>query len=420
MIGLRRAERPTGATGPFVALRARLYRRLWIGSVFVNLGVTAQGVARAWLAYELTGSNAGLGGVLLAFGLPMLVATPWGGVMADRLSKRAIVTWSVALLAVSSGSIGVAVLADRIEYWMLLAASAVQAVAFALYGPARIAYITELVEPTAVANAIVLGQMSAEATRVVAPAIAGVVIGAVADGTAGVLLVSSALTTVAMVTVAGLPPGRPSSARPKRSPWAEMQDGFVYVHTDPALRLMVLTSLGVVVVGFPYLGFLPTIAEDLFDAGSTGYGLISAVSAAGAVAAALFAGRLAARDPWRLTLRAGVVFGIGEVVLGLAPSFGVALVAIALVGAASLSFRTTNQSLLMRVASFEYHGRVQSIAMLGFSGYGVAALPLGVLADAIGLRATLVAMGAIVLTVVLVSGRRSGPARGRLTALDLG
>ncbi|HQV58110.1 MAG TPA: hypothetical protein PKV27_08865, partial [Ilumatobacteraceae bacterium] len=44
--------------------------------------------------------------------------------------------------------------------------------------------------------------------------------------------------------------------------------------------------------------------------------------------------------------------------------------------------------------------RIQSIVMLGFSGFGIAALPLGALADRIGLRTTLVMIGAIVLAVM--------------------
>ncbi len=64
------------------------YRRLFISAAAVIFGVMGQAVARGWLARDLTGSNAGLGGVMLAFGIAMLIATPWGGVAADRFPKR--------------------------------------------------------------------------------------------------------------------------------------------------------------------------------------------------------------------------------------------------------------------------------------------------------------------------------------------
>jgi MFS family permease len=419
-VGTASTSRPRLGGGPFFALRSQPYRWLWVSGLAVFLSVMAQSIARAWLAFELTGTNAGLGGVLLGFGLPMLVATPWGGVAADRLSKRAVLATAVALLALTSGAIGLAVALDAIEYWMLVVTSGVQAVAFALYGPARMAFITELVDEGAVPNAIVLGQMSAEAMRVAGPAIAGVVIGAWTFGVEAVFLAGTVLTVVGMVTLVRLPPGHAPAGRPTRSPWAELADGMAYVRADPALRLLVLTSLGVVMVGFPYLAFLPTVAEDLFDVGSSGYGVMSAVSAAGAVVAGLVSPRLAGRrDPWQVLFGGGLVFGAAIVGLGLAPWYGLVLVILPVVGGAGLTFQTTNQSLLLELAEFEYHGRIQGLVMLGFSGFGIAALPLGVLADAIGLRTTFVLMGGAVIALVVASTLRSDRVRHRLTALDL-
>jgi predicted MFS family arabinose efflux permease len=381
----------------------------------------AQAIARGWLARTLTGTNAGLGGVLLGFGLPMLVATPWGGVAADRLPKRNVLAISVALLALTSGAIGVAVAADVIEYWMLVAASAVQAVAFALYGPARIAFITELVDDAAVSNAIVVGQMSAEGMRVAGPAIAGAVIGGVSFGIELVFLGGAALMIVGILMLFGLPAGRPPLGRPSLSPWAELTDGLAYVRHDPALRLLVITSLGVVMIGFPYMAFLPTVADELFKVGSGGYGVMSAITAAGAVVAALLVTRFGWRiDQWRLLIVAGLAFGASVIALGLAPWYGLVLATLPVVGACALAFQTTNQSLLLDLSAFEYHGRIQGLVMLGFSGFGIAALPLGILADAIGLRATFVIMGSAVIAMLVLSAQRSRAIRRRLTSLDFG
>ena len=107
------------------------YRRLFISSAAVIFGVMGQSVARGWLAKDLTGSNAGLGGVMLAFGVAMLIATPWGGVAADRFPKRTVLLVAVAMLIASSLLTGLAVVTGVIRYWMLVAASAVQAAAFA-------------------------------------------------------------------------------------------------------------------------------------------------------------------------------------------------------------------------------------------------------------------------------------------------
>ena len=87
-------------------LRNDGYRRLYISAALVIFGVMGQAVARGWLARELTGTNAGLGGVMLVFGVAMLLATPWGGVAADRLSKRLVLLGSVGALTLSSLLLG--------------------------------------------------------------------------------------------------------------------------------------------------------------------------------------------------------------------------------------------------------------------------------------------------------------------------
>ncbi|MGY1717658.1 MFS transporter [Blastococcus sp. SYSU DS0552] len=129
---------------------------LYLNAAAVFLGVMAQAIARGWLAFELTGSNAASGGILLAFGVALLLATPWGGVAADRLPKRLVLQLSVLLLAVSSAWIGLAVVFDVIAYWMLLGASVLQAVGFALFGPARMAFLAELVPRGSVPPAVSL------------------------------------------------------------------------------------------------------------------------------------------------------------------------------------------------------------------------------------------------------------------------
>src|SRR5215218_1826414 len=158
-------------------LRTGAFLVLYLNATVVFLGVMAQTVARSWLAFQLTGSNAALGGVLLAFGVAMLLATPWGGVAADRLPKRLVLQLAVSLLAIASAGVGFAVAFDVVEYWMLLAASVLQALGFALFNPARMAFLAELVPRTAVPAAVSLLLVNAEVNRVIGPAIAGLVIG---------------------------------------------------------------------------------------------------------------------------------------------------------------------------------------------------------------------------------------------------
>lgn len=408
--------------GPMALLRIGGFLVLYLNAAAVFLGVMAQAIARSWLAFELTGSNAALGGVLLAFGVALLVATPWGGVAADRLPKRLVLQISVLLLASSSAWIGLAVVFDVVAYWMLIGSSVLQAVGFALFNPARMAFLAELVPRGSVPQAVSLLLVNAEVSRVVGPALAGVVIGAVTWGTEAIFLFSALLATVGVLLTAALPAGRRQGEASGRSPLGELADGVRYVRRHPELSALVWCGIGVTMMGLPYLAFMPTISSDLFGLGSVGYGILSATSAVGGVMAGVLLGR---RTSWvrqtRVLVGSGAVFGLAVSALAVAPNAYAAVVVLLAVGAAMLAFQTTNQSQLMALSDMEFHGRVQSLIMLSYGAFGIAALPLGLLADVIGLRWTLTGMGAGVLAFVVlyaVVSRRTVATAHRLR--DLG
>jgi MFS family permease len=401
------AEVPAPLTSMGI-LRTQAFLVLYLNAAVVFLGVMAQSIARGWLAFQLTGSNAALGGVLLAFGVTMLAVTPWGGVAADRLPKRLVLQTAVLLLAVSSAWIGIAVAAGFVQYWMLLGASVLQAVGFSLFNPARMAFLAEVLPREAIPGGVSLLLVNAEVNRVVGPALAGLVIGTVSFGTAAVFLSSAVLATVGVLLTGALPPGRRRGEPPDRSPRGELIDGVVYVHRRPELSALLWCGIGVTMAGLPYLAFLPTVASDLFDLGSGGYGALSATSAVGAVTTGLLLGRRSSRShETRLFTVAAAVFGVALVGLAVAPVFMVAVVALFVIGGAMLAFQTTNQSLLLALSDMEYHGRIQGLIMLSFGAFGIAALPLGILADAVGLRWTLAGMGGLVLIFVALFAVRS-------------
>lgn len=405
----------------FAALKVSSFRRMWIAGMFVFLAVNSQAVARAWLAREITGSNAGLGGVMLAFGVAMLVATPFGGVVADRFQKRTVLFFAQSLLLVSSTWIGVELVLDSVEYWMLLVSSALQAAAFSLFAPARMAYTAELVPGRNLSNAIVLSGMSAEGMRVIGPTIAGMVIGAFVWGMEVIYLVSSSILVLGILMTFTLPLARRRAADIDTTPLQEIADGVRYVRSRPDLRLLLLTSLGVIICVYPFMTFLPSVAAGMFDRGAAGYGLLSAVSAAGALVAGLFVARRSGHhDPWRAVVLFGFGFAASVVAIALSPTFGVAIVMVTVAGGMSLSFQSISNSLLLNLSAFEYHGRVQSIVMLAFSGNGIVSYPLGALADAIGLRSTLALMGVAAALIMVVFAVRRRHLRPIELALDFG
>lgn len=392
------APAATWRQSTFAALEIKPYRLLWYGGVFSFLAVQMQMVARGALAYDLTGTNASLGVVMFAFGIPMLLFTPLGGVAADRFSKRRVILASQWLLILSSVLLALALIFDVIEFWMLPASSAIQAAAFAFLGPSRMAFTSELVGRQRLSNAVVLQQMSMNGTRVFGPSLAGLLTSIAWFGYEGAYILTAALTVLATLMTLRLPPGLPAAGRSTKSPLHEFVEGITYVRQNPHIALLLVVSLLVVMTAFPYISFLPSLSKDIFGFGedNTGYGFMSGATAVGAVSASLvIAGRSNGPDVWKLQAAAGAVFGLGVVALAVTPTFWMSLVVLVLIGGATSAFQALNNTMVLMASQSAYHGRVQSLMGMSFAGFGLMALPLGLVADAIGLRGTFAIMGAI-------------------------
>jgi len=392
-------ERPS----TWASLQFPEYRTLFTSGILIFVAVQAQQIARGQLAFDLTGSNKGLGAVYLGFGLPMLILTPFGGVAADRLPKRTVLLAAQTCLVLSAAWIALAGVFGALEYWMLIGAAFLQGAGFSIFGPTRVAFTGELVPRTLIGNAVALTQVSLNSTRVVAPALAGVLISFKAFGTTGVYVLTAIIMTLSLGVTFRLPKRPAASRTSDRSVVGEFVDGVRYARRDPLLKMLILSSFVMVMAGWPYLAFLPAVSNDLFDAGSAGLGTMSSVSAVAALAVTFWiAGRTRPNQAWRVQSVSGVCLALGLLALAAAPTFQWALVALLVVGGAASGYQAMNNTIVLTVTDLEYHGRVQSLLMLSFSGFGLAALPLGAVADEVGLRTMFIIMGSVCLVTMVV------------------
>jgi predicted MFS family arabinose efflux permease len=344
----------------------------------------------------------------------MLIATPLGGVASDQLSKRTVLLVSQGVMALTAAMMGLAVITGVVEFWMLLVAAVAQGAAFGFFGPARVAISSDLVGRDQLGNAITLSLLSMNGTRVFGPALAGVFAGMALIGLGGTYLIAAACGVVGFLFLLRVPGEAPaeraissngSGPRPRRAanPLQEIVAGVRYVHARPPLRRMIFTSFFVIMFGFNYLAFYPALVKGEFGLSDEWVGYISSASAFGAIAVAI---PLAARasSPWAkaaMTI-AGACFGLAVVALGLAGDFWTAFVVICFVGAAVTIFQSLSNTLALSMADDEHQGRVQSLMQLSFAGFGIAALPLGGLAELIGLRNTIVVMGVMATATALL------------------
>ncbi len=387
----------------FLALGNRQFRILFIGNVFSFLGMQMQVLARGYLAFELTGRNSSLGAVMLAFGLPQLVLSLWGGVVADRLPKRAVLLVMQAIVAINSAWLAAMIQFDLVEFWMLLFAGVVQGACFAFIGPTRQAFISDLVGDDKIGNAVVLQQMSMNSTRVIGPSIAGAMIAIAFIGIAGVYFMTTVGFILASLMMMRLPSGSPKPRENARSPLADLGDGLRYVRKQKGVMLLILSSFCIIMIGFPYQSFLPALASDEYHIGAGGLGALQSAGAIGAVFATILVAIFSDHPKaWLFQMFAGVGFGMAVIVLGFAPGFAAGIVVMVAVGGLAAAFQSFNNSLTMMQTENEYHGRVQSLSMLSWSFFGLASYPLGILADHIGLEETFLLMGAFCISAIIV------------------
>lgn len=394
------------------------FRRLLYTLTLTFLALWIVGLARGFIVYDLTGSSAALGGVFIAFGVPQLIFGLVGGVVADRLPRRQLVVAGQLWFAFEYTLLGTLLAAGRLEYWMILIASVIEGSSLAFYIPARTAMIGDLVPAASLGNAMALQQVAFNSARVVGPLMAGWLIALPAIGAGGSLILAGLIFLSSALLVLTLPKVPSRGARSGGSPLSQVAGGIAYVRGRPALVILVLTSYTVATLAFPYIAFLPALVKDVYGVGSVALGAMNAAVALGALlAAVLCAMVIDGGSAWRWQAIASTGFVVVLMGFAVAPAFPIALAIGALLGAGEIGFISLNQGLSMRFSDPTYHGRVQSVLMMGFAFFGIVAFPLGYLADAIGIRETMFIEGAVataILALLLVYARVSRAAEDAL------
>lgn len=368
------------------------------------MAVQMQFLLRGILAWDLTGRDGAIGLIYLVFGFTMLIATPLGGVAADRLPKRTVMLWSQLVLSLAAVGMGAAVVAGVEQFWMLAVAGFLQGSAFGFYGPARVAFTTELVGREQLGNAITLSLLSMNGTRVIAPSFAGALAGVAIFGIGGAYMVAGGLSVLSFFAVWRLPKVPPASHGGPTNPFVEIWDGVRYVAERKHLRRLLISSFLVIMFGFNYVVFIPALVKDTFDLDNDSWvGLISSASSMGALAVGFWlASRADQPGRWYVMVITGTIFATGVVALAVAPDFWMAVVVVVVIGGGTSGYQTLSNAIALNLAEPSHQGRVQSLLQLSFAGFGIAALPLGLLAEAIGRRQAMVAMGLSATVAIVV------------------
>ena len=386
----------------FAALDQRDFRILWIGSLFATLAFMMMFLAQAVVAFELAGTNSAVGVVSLGVGVSMLLVGPFGGVTADRVSKRTLIILGQGAAAALFVLTGVLIITDTLSLLLLVLITTVMGLGFAFMGPARHAYVADIVAPERLANAIALSQLGHSGGQILAPLIAGILLSTAAIGAGGVYLLMGALLFIGVASI-GFLPSRAGPPHARGSVLSELGAGLQHVRSRPRLRLVLLMYVAVVMLGWTFRVVLPALLERDLDRAAD-IGLLFSVNAiAGFVVSLGLAGMVGTRWAWPALFVLATLLALGYFVLAAAPTFGFALLSMVLLGPGFASFMLVAQTMIMANTAPAFYGRVMSLTMLAFGVQSIIALPFGALADLIGERESLALLGAVTLAVVGIS-----------------
>ncbi|MBA4180421.1 MAG: hypothetical protein C0506_07525 [Anaerolinea sp.] len=401
---------------PFTVLGHAQYRLLFIGSALAMLAFGMLNVVQGVVAFELTGKNGAVGFVSLGQGIAMLILSPVGGALSDRISKRRLLMFAQGSIGMLFGVIAVLIYTDVITIWLLALCTLVLGCMFALMGPTRQAWVGDLLQGPDLAHGVALQQLMMNATRIVGPLLAGALLAVSAIGPGGVYVAMTLTFALVVAVMTLMEPTPPLPKAGKTSVLADLNEGMHYIRATDDVRLLTLVFAGVVLSAFSYQTIMPGFLENELGHPASQLGFVFGTTAVGGILTTLFISMHQPRQPAMLMLAFGAALSASLILLALSPSFGVALVVASLVGASSSGFQMLNNVSLMQRTTPQFFGRVMAVTMMAFGLNAIVAYPVGALADRIGERET-IAMVAVVSLVVVGAGfvgtRRTGAAVAR-------
>ncbi|MYE32397.1 MAG: MFS transporter [Chloroflexi bacterium] len=448
-------QRPRGfSIRTFESLKHRGFRWFFLASLAAMASLNMQILVRGFLAFELTSSFSALGAMGIASATPMFTLSVFGGVLADRVSKKRIMQVSQTISGVLAIGIGLLVLSGQLRYEHLFITSIVQGVVQAMMLPASQAMVPEVIGRQGMMNAISLNAAGMNFVRLLAPAAGGLLIALIGAASvyflmagtyalAVVLLVpvsaASALRPqrlVALISHAGMAqdtppangagPGGPAGPPMRRGPaeggvgaairagFADLGEGGRYIWRDRNIFQLLTVNFLTAMLGMPFMVMLPGYVAEVYGGGADALGLIVGVSGAGALAGALVVASLPEKRRGVLMLLSAALIGASLMAFVSTDSYLLGCLFMATAGVGTAGRQALSAVLVQTHVEDEYRGRVMAVFMTQISLMLGAAFFVGLFAEVVGVRPALGILGAV-LVVMIAAFLAFSPTLRRMT-----
>ncbi|MBV9403609.1 MAG: MFS transporter [Candidatus Eremiobacteraeota bacterium] len=395
---------PKRAPGLLGALRFRDFRLLWMGLLISNLGTWMQFTATGYFVVKLSPTpqlgSFYLGVLGIARAIPVLLASPIAGVVADRLPRRRVLFVTNSTISALALLLAILTSLHAINIWGLITLSMLNAAAQSFDVPARQSWVPLLVDRDYIGNAIGLNSIAFNAPAVIGPAIAGVLIAYV--GVAGSFYVNAAATLAVVVALLFMKSPAPSSTE-RESLLLSIRNGIAFLLSHAILRYVIIFFMVSALLVRPYSLVLPAYALNYLQADAKGLGWAIAATGVGGFGGALVTALFGSSERrGTLWLFSAMLMGLSVLALGFVRTLWISFPVLALIGLATLAFMGMSNILIQTLSPDAVRGRavsVYSMIALGFVPAG--AFVIGGLGSIIGLGHAFVFAG--IATALFVS-----------------
>ena len=388
----------------FRSLRNPNYRLYLVGSVVSNTGTWMQRVAQDWLVLSLPGTGGTELGITtgLQF-LPMLLLSPYAGVIADRFPKRAMLQLTQLSMAVCAFILGLIAVSGHAEVWQVYVLAFAFGVGAAFDGPARQSFVSEMVGREDLTNAVGLNAASFNVARLAGPATAGLLIGLLgggAEASGWVILLNAVSYLAVILQLRRMDAGLLNTPEPRgRTPGA-LLEGVRYVRSQPKMLMILVLVFFAGTFGMNFQITSALMATQVYGKGAGEFGILGSAVAVGSLTGAL----LAARRPHirlRLLVGAAIGFGLAEIVAGFLPSYLAFVVFAPVIGLCTITLLNSANATMQMESDPALRGRVMALYMtVVMGGTPLGAPVIGLIGEQLGARWTLIIGGALVLVGV--------------------
>ena len=385
------------------------FRRLWASGMLGALGGQIVVVAILFQVWDLTHDPVWTGAIGLANAIPLIIFGLLGGTLADAVDRRTLVRAATVGQALAGLALAVQAASGVQSLWLVLGLVSAQGAASAIGAPARRTFIPRLLEPGQVGAGIALQLLTFQGAMLIGPALGGLIIGQ--WGVTSCYLVFAALVVLSLYGIIRLP-SMPPEGTGTRPGLRSTVAGFAYVRQRPVLRGSFASDLAATLLSMP-IALFPLVNEVRFGGNPETLGLFLSCIAVGGVSAGLLSGLVTRADrPGLIQLGAAVTWGLALAGFGLAGPLWLALVLLAVAGAAD-TVSVTSRGLMIQLATPDSHrGRVSAVDhIVGVAGPDVGNFRAGLVAGATSAPIALASGGLACAVVVGWIAWRNKPLR---------